>query len=265
MTQLYLPSMLKLLDKDDPEIRADLSTAGFKKEYITSSQKFIYNTGSDDDEKSDNVKSTAYAMMAQNRFRMPYPIVWMEDPFDDGIDVIRFYLFREVSNNTIHISVADSLPTKIAVSPGNAVLRTDKGAGEDEFQVRVVANIDDDMKRMAERTLREAGYALMKMVVVLNTKGTETEHKDKAKGLRAYAKSSKRRWRGCPYTIIREPLDTTSSIRLPNGSVPRKHFVRGYQWGRHTRPPDEQKWIEPYWRGSEDKGLYERDHYEIKI
>jgi hypothetical protein len=64
------------------------------------------------------------------------------------------------------------------------------------------------------------------------------------------------------YTHVRQPDDDA----LPFDGVHRhrkRHLVRGYTWGRHTRPPEEQRWIAPFWRGRGEVAV-QRDHYEIR-
>jgi hypothetical protein len=83
-------------------------------------------------------------------------------------------------------------------------------------------------------------------------------------------KPFRKRWpkqnRQYQHTIVRVPLDTTepreSEARGPSGTR-RKHLVRGYMWGKNTRPQAEWRWIRPFWRGSAEVGIVERSHYVV--
>jgi hypothetical protein len=44
--------------------------------------KFVFDSGSDaDDDTTQAVRDTAFAMLEDGRFHLPYPTTWIEDPF----------------------------------------------------------------------------------------------------------------------------------------------------------------------------------------
>jgi hypothetical protein len=43
------------------------------------------------------------------------------------------------------------------------------------------------------------------------------------------------------------------------------HLVRGYVYGKNTRPLAEQRWVKPYWRGDKELGVVATpEHYEVR-
>jgi hypothetical protein len=82
-----------------------------------------------------------------------------------------------------------------------------------------------------------------------------------------HKQSVDKRHRLYEHTIIRIPMDDGGEGGdLGTGGAARKrrcHLVRGYTWGKNTRPVEEQRWIKPFWRGDRSVGTIERSHYVV--
>jgi hypothetical protein len=119
-----------------------------------------------------------------------------------------------------------------------------------------------EWSRIHEPSVWAAGVA--KLLALLEADQTVRE--------RVLAANLKRNWGGSPrtkpydYTVLRAPVEyvgaAAEGTRGP-GTPRRMHLVRGFQWGRHTRPIEEQRWIKPHWRGDESVGVVRRDHYRV--
>ena len=117
---------------------------------------------------------------------------------------------------------------------------------------------------LAAKTIGEAIFATKKFVVTLATEQAIREHVDVPGGPRAQAAAA--RARRYPYTIIRVPTyvpETAGESGKP-GTPRRCHLVRGYVWGKNTRPKEEQRWIAPFWRGDAALGIATRSHYVVR-
>ena len=70
---------------------------------------------------------------------------------------------------------------------------------------------------------------------------------------------------GYAYTIVTvSEVVTASGQRLAgNGPKRRLHPVRGYIWGRNTRPLEEQRWIAPFYRGDCARGVVSHEAYRV--
>lgn len=66
---------------------------------IQDAEKFIFDSGSDQDPDTiAAVNDTAAAMMSAGLFRLPHPLVYVEDPFRDVQDTRLFYVCEEIGN-----------------------------------------------------------------------------------------------------------------------------------------------------------------------
>jgi hypothetical protein len=116
-----------------------------------------------------------------------------------------------------------------------------------------------------QELLGQADYAFRKFIVTLGSGGVEREGV-LAEHLRSGEKRIDRGMRKYPYTIIRIPNEVAphSNSGPITGTRRRRHFVRGFVWGKNTRPREEQRWVAGYYRGSAELGQLERSHYEMR-
>lgn len=241
------------------------------------SQKFIFDSGSDRDERTTQaVRTTAVDMMEMGLFHLPYSTVWIEDPFDRDPDETRNYYLAEEKQDTITfwlfqrhgesaedpatgelIPLSPNMP-RYVIHPNPMVI--DLREPKDTFQLLGAVNPHP----VQITTYGEAAYALKKFLVTLATKQAVRETVPGGDVGAHVAKQSRR----YPFTIVRVPIDLPSGAGAERGpgAARRSHLVRGHVWGKHARPKAEWRWIEPYWRGEDEPEHPSppRDHYEIK-
>lgn len=223
--------------------------------------KFLFDSGSDRDEETVSaVRDTALAMLEANLFHLPFPTIWIEDPYEDVPEAMsfeftgmrNFYLACETANE-IELRLVQRIPNEIQgvrYMVHGARLVIDKTKPSDLFTVEGGSNLekrnlDPDLKK----TFGEAIYALKKFIVTLATEDVDRETR---KG-KPRKESVPKLYHEYDFTIIRTPIDRDEKGEIvfgPGGRKRRKHLVRGYVWGRLTRPLDEQRWIKPFWRGT---------------
>lgn len=242
---------------------------------IHRAEKFIFDSGSDQDERTIMaVRETALNMLEAGLFHLPHKVVWVEDPWEDAPDekrnfylavedddAIRVYLFTHMNQrllaDTFGIRVNPSMPsTSFHLSPLIISLREPS----DQFGFHSGGGTD----LMFLKVLAEAMYSFKKFIVTLNTENLQIERgRTPSHGVRPGA-----RFRKYEHRIVRVPLDTSPSSGGLGSSGPgkprRRHLVRGYVFGKNTRPKEQQRWIKPYWRGDAEIGIVERDHYELR-
>lgn len=245
---------------------------------IERSHKFIFDSGSDQDELTTTaVKETAINMIEAGLFHQPFPDIWIEDPYEESPETYRnFYLAREkdrkitlwsftkldmsllgVNGSRLKIDGKKITPLCMHMFP----LVIDLDSSDGGFMVPSV----DDVQPQYAKILGETVYAYKKFIVSLNTENLTIE--------KVLANNNKKTWNGDPRTrqydhsIVRVPMETAETTseasHSGDGKPRRKHLVRGFVWGKNTRPLDEQRWIKPYWRGTLQGDIVERTHYVI--
>ena len=254
----------------DAKLRQVLNSKVIK--HIESAEKYIFDSGSDRDIESTNaVRSTSTAMMEGKLFHLPSKVIWIEDPFDvddqsekhifTGCDIRNYYLCIE-ENDQIYVWFFHSLPPghgdsgKVRFSMFALPIVLDLAEPSDKFGI---LGLDREPLPIYIKGLGEAIYSVKKFIVTLATKDSVRE--------RVRAKPQKARipkkFREYDHTIIRVPYDRVESEALGLGGSGRKrrrHLVPGYWWGKNTRPIDEQRFIYPYWRGSQEIGIIDPAH-----
>lgn len=274
--KLALINLLKTAERDT-ELRGVFADRGIP-DLLRQAEKFIFNTGMDRDvHTTDAIRETGFAMAEQGRFHLPFPVTWIEDPFPDDPQAThrRCYLCVERAGLISIMVIEDfgnrTYPTAITANARYAFfdvpiyIDTNKSPKETGFSYASYPPemIGTGVPAMMRTLVGEVLYAVLKFIVVLGAKGTERERRQRA----VRGNSRKDNPKDYPYTIVRVPLDyaapgsewiTTGSTHQP----PSRHFVRGYQWGKYTRPPEEQLWVDAYWRGhGEEKP---NRHYEVR-
>ena len=257
---------MQLVDKKD-KVRQKLTNVFIP--LIHKAEKFIFDSGSDHDKRTtDAVRETAVNMIEAKLFHMPFPLMWIEDPFtDDPDDETRnFYLVEETPRE---IRVQFFQRFNYAKSTGMSgrgmpsllmhihPLVIDLEHPDDKFLMPTAKEIDD----ANGKTCAEAIYSVKKLVVSLNTKDIIIERVKRDKE-RTGGDFKRRTY---PHSIVRVPFETggASESGASGGKRRRKHLVRGFVWGKNTRPIEQQRWIAPYWRGDNEVGVVQREHYEV--
>jgi hypothetical protein len=237
-------------------------------------QKFIFDSGSDQDERTVNaVRDTAVNMIDAGLFHLPHAVTWVEDPYTDDPDGKRnFYLCEERPGEVLihfmqRFSKEDLPPETRSAMPATFIvyanpLRIDLTVAEDPFQVLGARGMSDPMM---EKILGEAVYGLKKFIVALNTDDLVTERVRIPMG---HKQSLDKRRRLYEHTIVRVPMDVDDSYREGTGrgapgTKRRKHLVRGHMRFK-DRTLEERVWIKPHWRGSQELGVKDRSHYEAR-
>lgn len=233
---------------------------------IHRAHKFIFDSGSDQDtETVKAVRETAVNMIEAGLFHQPFPLMWIEDPYEGNEDTHRnFYLALEERDNIVLFLFAQMKDLQMLKVPPLVFhpfpLRIPLSFATDDF----TADGLHETNAMYSRVLGEAVYSYKKLIVTLASRNTEVE--------RIQPSASKRRveprHRTYEHQVIRIPLENMRSSdgngagNKASGSPRRRRLVRGYMYGKNTRPLAQQKWISPYWRG--DGEPEERTtHYEV--
>lgn len=246
---------------------------------LNKAQKYIFDSGSDQDERTVTaVRETAVNMLEAGLFHLPYPIIWIEDPYEGKEDTQRnFYLCIETPDKIVvhffqKMDMRDAVPPEmramlgpksqlpaLTIYPQPMVI--DLKNPTDLFQVMGARSI---LMPDMEKVIGECIYGVKKFLVALNTDDLITERVRVPPG---HKQSVDKRHRLYEHTIIRIPMDDGGEGGdLGTGGAGRKrrcHLVRGYTWGKNTRPVEEQRWIKPFWRGDRSVGTIERSHYVV--
>lgn len=234
--------------------------------WMHQAKKFIFDSGSDKDEQTTAaVRETAVNMMEAGLFHLPHPITWIEDPFEDNPEMRFYYLCKEDESGIVMIFLQGMPPSvgggrdqpRYILMQQPAII--DLKAVTDKF----IIGGADECDSIVGNSYAEAIYSLKKFIVCLNT---EDIIREKVEG-RPFKAALPKKFRQYEHAIIRVPLDTFDDRYVEPGTgggrKRRKHLVRGYTWGRNTRPVEQQRWIKPFFRGSQEIGVIERDHYVV--
>lgn len=239
--------------------------------------KFIFDSGSDaDGDTTQAVKETALAMLEDGRFHLPFPTTWIEDPFEtDPMGQQRNYYLACEKDRLIQVWTVFRQPYP---APQNFFLCTlpliiDLDHPLDGHKIPMDLppghpGHDPMIFHQIQELLGQADYAFRKFIVTLGAGGVEREDIS-GERLPSSAKRPKNAGSGkpraeYPYTIIRIPNDPSPGNGSGSGPRRRRHFVRGFVWGKNTRPREEQRWVAGYYRGAAELGEVERSHYEIR-
>jgi hypothetical protein len=242
----------------------------FLTERMHKATKFIFDSGSDQDgETVSAVRETSVNMLEAGFFHLPFPVIWIEDPFEDTPDVgftfnktteMRNYYLATEDEDTITVFLIQRLPMEPRFMVHMAPLVIDLKEASDLFRL---GGIDQQPGPILVQTYGEAIYALKKFLVVL---ATEDLVRENVEG-KPWKASLPKLHRQYPFSVVRVPLERSGAGEALVGADGRKRrrgLVRGYMWGRNTRPLEEQRWIKPHWRGSQELGTVERSHYTVR-
>jgi len=295
--KLLLPDLMYVLDKRPmlvqsvsglPEVRRPSDPLRRKLAarllpLMHKAEKFIFDSGSDQDERTITaVRETAVNMMEAGLFHLPFPIVWIEDPFESDPEGIRRFFYLAVEDEkeqVIRVWHLQSSNLKLDMQPFAETLGSDP-ASLKPYQYNVFADpLLFDLKEPSDlfilegvktpasplhsKLVGEAAYGFKKFLVSLNTEQLEQERVSPPKP----KPGTDKRFREYPHTIVRIPLDRDERGNVirdkGTGRPRRRHLVRGFVWGKNTRPVEEQHWVRPHWRGDASRGTVERSHYKV--
>jgi hypothetical protein len=257
------PELLEPKDKRRPKLFGDLIKR------IEAAPKYIFDSGNDKDpDQMDKVRKTATAMMDFDLFHLPFPSIWVEDPFIDNPDERRYYYFMSENYQTRRITVHHFARMPEFKETGEFTyvytpyqfekdldITTDKWAwvGPDPSLHEGTVWWDAFVQ-----PFREAMYASTKFLVTLAT----TNHIAEKDPGRPFKQRIPHKFREYPHVIIRVPeyVPTKKGEKTGDGTGAKRrmHLVAGYVYGKNTRPIEEQKLILPYWRGDQTIGVIER-------
>jgi hypothetical protein len=230
---------------------------------INRAEKFVFDSGMSGNDGEEQVfRETAVNMMEAGLFHLPYPEMWIEDPFEilgggeGGQQESRYMYLCEEVDGEIRIWFAADPFGDIVILPAPLVI--DLKNPTDTFGYPA----ENPQNPPCYKVAGEAVYAVKKFLVTLSTRGTE---RVPVKGGN-WSDRMTPRGRKYPHTVVRIPTDYSAPVagRSGEGGYRRMHLVRGYTWGKNTRPLDEQRWIQPFFRGREELGEVERSHYVVK-
>jgi hypothetical protein len=248
--------------------------------YIT--QRFIFDSG--EDNSKEEIKAfddTTEELIAADLFHLPYPTVWIEDYFSRDPSGFRYcYFCSEIDNQIIAWSVTYwpkdcksaedfSIPAfanRCSVL-GVLVWDTKPSFG---FRYYVPDNeAEADPSRTVYKRISAATLMLEKFIATMAASNTVREPGEtKRRTARPGRDPMSRREKDFKtviygFTHVAPPADDTVPVEA-GGYRPRKrHLVRGYTWGRNTRPKEEQRWIAPFWRGRGEV-VAQRAFYEVR-
>lgn len=220
---------------------------------IHQSQKFIFDSELDaDPQTKEAIRETANNMIEAGIFHLPHNLIWLEEQFITHEKVKTFYLCEEVGDK-IRIQTFSLIRKNVCFLAQTAIINLDKNAIHKSYDVELF----DDKSQPSVKDLWAAVYAVKKLVVFLNSRGTE-EEKIRVPGHRNIGNFKNRLY---PHSIVRIPSEIQEpSTATGTGKRRRLHLVRGFT---RTYQNGNKIWIDPFWRGSKELGEVVRDHYEI--
>lgn len=234
-------------------------------------QAFLFDSGQNNPvEEVRAFQETADELASENLFHLPFPAVWIEDYFDDAPDSERYcYLCEEGKDGNIACWAA-------LVDPDTDFMQV-LGVYYWLPDLRMfgygVANeakrLHPDRIHVVDQISSMATLMLQKFVGTLAASNTVRERGEvQRRELRPGRNPTSKRGKDFKtviysYTHVGPPIDDSVPADA-SGYRPRKrHLVRGYTWGKNTRPKEDQRRIEPFWRGRGEMAD-PRQHYEVR-
>lgn len=280
--KLHLPDLMEWLERKDivgslpsgppfPMGRKDknkIRLANHLLPLMHKAVKYIFDSGSDQDEAAVTaVRDTAVAMMEAGLFHLPFPVIWIEDPFDENEGASRNYYLcvEDQGAKTIAVYFFQRLPRAAPDMPrycahvNRAII--DYSDPTDLFTIEATQRADP----LQAKTYGEAIYSIKKFLVWL---ATDDYVREKVEG-QPFKPSLPKKYRQYEHLIIRAPVEMDerapgSGAGQGTGRKRRKHLVAGYIWGKHTRPLEEQRWVKPFFRGSQEVGEVTHSHRVVR-
>jgi hypothetical protein len=249
--------------------------------YIT--QRFLFDSGQDNSkEEIKAFDDTTEELIAADLFHLPFPTVWIEDYFSHNPNGLRYcYFCSELDGKIIAWSVtywpADCESAKAFPIPASAnrlsvlgVLEWDTKPSGFGFRYYVPDDASEvDPSGTVYKRISAATLMLEKFVATLAASNTVREPGEtKRRSARPGRDPMSRREKDFKtviygYTHVSPPADDTVPAGEGGHRLRKRHFVRGYTWGRNTRPKEQQRWIAPFWRGRGEV-VAQRAFYEVR-
>lgn len=240
-------------------------------------ERFVFESyGDADPEVFKAVHFTAEEMIDAGFFHLPYPILWFEDPwnYDDmlakQLDSMRA-LFGELlpSRDAFDTWGANSylcIEERDRIWVWGVTSSPEPRIGHQFLFHGVPTEIDLRADRPAnldwQKQLGGPLHAVKQLIVTLATKQAEVT--DIAGKPWKPKCPLKLREYGFKTVQIKVAGQTQAEAHAATGRRRKLELVRGYMYGKNTRPREHQRWVAPYWRGDESLGVTMRDHYEVK-
>jgi hypothetical protein len=235
-------------------------------------QRYLFDSGeANSQEEIDGLQETTMELAENNLFALPNDAVWIEDYFGSGqIQTRACYLCIQAFGQILIVTMIaePGYPPHIM---GRATWQSSTGyCGwlAPPYSDASQADVPDQLWKQLDDRASTTTLMLQKFVCTLAASNTvRTEGETRRRVLRPGRDPVKKRENDYKtviygYTHIAPPEDDS----VPAGPTGRRQLkrvlVRGYTWGRNTRPVEQQRRIDPYWRGQGEAVI--RDHYEIR-
>ena len=240
-------------------------------------QRYLFDSGENNtQEEIDALQETTMELAESGLFSLPGKSVWVEDYFGSGIIKTRTcYLCVQPEPGTIIIISMVAEPGFPPHIMGELNWQRDTGycgwlapPYADPSQADVPDEIWDQLNERAGLTT----MMLQKFICTLAASNTvrtpgETTRRVIRPGRDPSSKPKHRREQDYKtiiygWTHLAPPEDEAAPVGPGGRRQLKRILVRGYTWGRNTRPVEQQRRIDPYWRGQGEAVL--RDHYEVR-
>ena len=242
---------------------------------IVAAEKYFFESGNDSDEELVKaVHSTSEEMIDFGIFHLPYPSIWVEDPIDPNLyvdttpDIIqgllqanadcRMCYLAEEKGNQITIQGYKVMPL--------SVTRLDFPLIEYYDNVDVIDLSKDRAPVPWTESHGKMGFALRQLLVTLATPQASKE----VITVSRHNETKPITERHYSHTVVRVKFDKqlashghAEGTGEGSGGKRKLHLVAGYIYGKHTRPREEQRFVQPFWRGDIRLGIVDHERYEV--
>jgi len=271
MTNLLFPDMLHVMETEKiwPEMRPRFEA----------SEKFIFKSEGDlERETVKQIHLTSEEMIDAGLFHLPFPSVWIEDPWDQSVIALlrsvgapegRHFWYCEEEGDRILVYSVEGQPQPQAglyrqLNPTGMLplnLRHRQYAFHSEPHV---IDLSPGRKPVPwAESFDSPLHSVRQFIVTLATAQADVEI---IPG-KPWKNKQPVKTREYDHRILRIllPGETRHSIgdHEATGAKRKLHFVSGYIWGKNAKPKEEQRWIAPYWRGDAAHGVSLTRHREI--
>lgn len=237
---------------------------------MAETQAFIFDSGQDNPpEEIQAFQETAAELESEDLFHLPFPTIWIEDYFSDTPNGTRVcYLCHECKEGIACWSVVINPEEDHMHVLGVFLWLRDQHMFGYRIPPEASARWPEEERRIYQRSSM-ATLMLQKFIGTLAASNTvrergETKRREVLKGRNPTSKRGKDfKTVIYPYTHVGPPIDDTVPADASGHQPRRRHLVRGYTWGKTTRPKDQQRRILPYWRG-QGEVTETRQHYELR-
>jgi hypothetical protein len=273
VTRLFFPEVIEILETDklllkDPDAQA-------LKPRLERAIKYIFESEGDvDRETVQNIHLTSEEMIDAGLFHLPFPSIWIEDPwFDEWTKLLhaeriregRFFWFCEEHDGRIDIFSVQANPPYVGFI--SQVTPTQRRKLRRTYTFHTVPHtIDLSPDRTRPEWAESFNSPLHSVRQFLVTLATAQADVEVVPG-KPWKRKQPIKTREYEHRVLRIllPGETRHSVGESQSTGARRklHFVSGYIWGKNTRPKEEQRWIAPFWRGDVKEGVSLTRHREV--